>query len=288
MAVSIGIVANWVRVAIIGMVGYYSGKVTLGPLHVFHGVVVAWIGYGTLIFGAQFLTKAEEKVNKTSPELVKSQQRSDVWSLPKDWNRSWTPALSLLLICVTYLAVYDVNPVPMKQNFSGFPSTIADWEEYQDDRQWPILRVEGADHELFKRFRKSDGGRLQLYVAYLESQSQEKEVVNDKMLKFHEGAQKIAINAGPSKTVLVNQTAVEINSKQYGVVFWYDLNGKVIANRGQAKLWTIWDAATRGRTNGALIMIYYDIENGSPVKSESSLEKSFARDCLPILRDYLP
>ena len=286
MAVNIGIVANWLRVVFIGMEAYYSGKVTLGPLHVFHGVFVAWIGYGTLIFGAQFLSKAEERVSKTSPDM--SHLAPAAWSFPKDWNRSWTLALSLLLVCMTYLSLYDRGPVPLKKNLSSFPSTIKEWEEYQDDRQWPILRVEGADHELFKRFRKSDGGRLQLYVAYLESQSKEKEVVNDKMLKFHEGAQKITINAGPSKTVLVNQTAVEINSKQYGVVFWYDLNGKVIANRGQAKLWTIWDAATRGRTNGALIMIYYDIENGSPVKSESSLEKSFARNCLPILRDYLP
>lgn len=288
MAVSIGIIANWLRIVFIGIEAYYSGKVTLGPLHVFHGVFVAWIGYCTLIFGAHFVSKAEVRINEPSPNIHLSQAKPAAWSFPKDWNRSCTPILGLLLACITYLSVYDRNTVLPKQNLSGFPSTIENWEEYQDDRQWPILRVEGADHELFKRFQNKDGRQLYLYVAYLESQRQEKEVVNDKMARFHKDAQKIKIDAGPSGTVLVNQTAVEINSKPYGVIFWYDLNGRVISDRVEAKLWTIWDAATSGKTNGALVMIQYDIENIGSAKSENDLEKSFARDCLPILREYLP
>jgi exosortase len=56
-AVAIGIVANGVRVAMIGMLAYYGFDAIKGPFHVLQAMFVAWIGYVALFSGVLFLQR---------------------------------------------------------------------------------------------------------------------------------------------------------------------------------------------------------------------------------------
>ena len=42
------------------------------------------------------------------------------------------------------------------------------------------------------------------------------------------------------------------------MLFWYDVNGRIVADFYRLKSYTIWDAVTRRRTNGAVVMIAWD------------------------------
>lgn len=56
-AVIIGVIANWIRVAAIGIWAYYGGSVLHGPFHVFQALFVAQLGFIALFVGAWILSK---------------------------------------------------------------------------------------------------------------------------------------------------------------------------------------------------------------------------------------
>jgi len=73
-----------------------------------------------------------------------------------------------------------------------------------------------------------------------------------------------------------------------GVLYWYDLNGRVFSSMYRAKQYMVWDALTRGRTNGAVVMIEW--ESGDALDAESSRRQaaSFAQSILPLLPTFIP
>lgn len=56
-AVAVAILANALRVALIGVWVYYGGRIVHGPFHVLQGLFAAWIGFVALFAGAWFLHK---------------------------------------------------------------------------------------------------------------------------------------------------------------------------------------------------------------------------------------
>jgi len=72
------------------------------------------------------------------------------------------------------------------------------------------------------------------------------------------------------------------------IIFWYDFNGRTATTRIGAKAYTIWNALTRGRTNGALVMVYCEREQNMTQESDSEEMKDFMVELLPVLRKYLP
>jgi len=67
-AVIIGVIANWIRVAAIGIWAYYDGNVLHGPFHVFQALFVAQLGFIALFVGAWLLSK----LNESQPGYVTS------------------------------------------------------------------------------------------------------------------------------------------------------------------------------------------------------------------------
>ncbi len=59
-AVIIAILANAVRVAFAGILGSL-GHAIHGPLHIFEGVVIAWIGFIALFVGSWFFSRIESR-----------------------------------------------------------------------------------------------------------------------------------------------------------------------------------------------------------------------------------
>ena len=150
-----------------------------------------------------------------------------------------------------------------------------------------MLRAEGADDELLRTYSDREGRRVDLYIAYFQYQHQAKEAVSYLMAPFHHNAQMLPLPS-TQQTVVVNRKHVKMESQDYEVLFWYDFNGRVVANKIAAKGSTIWDALTRGRTNGALVMVYSEVGQNGVLESHAGGAEKFALELLPILREFLP
>src|SRR4030095_13548812 len=207
--------------------------------------------------------------------------------LLRSWHYAWAQAVLLLLAVIAYLSVYYRGPVPLKQSFATFPSTIGQRVATRGNREKPFLRAAGAEEELHRIYVGSGKERLHLYVAYFEYQQQGKEAVSYLTSPLHQWARTLLPVVSGDSEVAGNRKFAANKCENREILFWYDINGRILANSLTAKASTIWDALTRGRTNGALVMVYRDPDQNLTQESNSAALRDFADEVLPILRNYL-
>jgi EpsI family protein len=128
---------------------------------------------------------------------------------------------------------------------------------------------------------------VDLYIGYYQRQEQGKELAGDASLALEAAASDLSLET-ESGTFELNEVVRETAETRRGVLFWYDINGRVVPDIYRAKRYAIWDALTRRRTNGAVVMIAWQ---GAPgVQAEAAREHAirFARALMPVLRQHLP
>ncbi len=286
IAIIIGIAANWMRVVLIGVWAHSGGTVVHGPFHVLQALSVAWVAFAGLFLVTWVLSRMESKrvtsIVTQNDGTKRVASRGQGFSFA--WNRAWAQAVLLLLAVIGYLSFYFRGPVPLRQSFSSFPSVIGDWAESREADPAPILRAEGADEELYRIYVGPGERRLHLYVAYFEYQQQGKEAVSHLMSAFHQDAQTVSLEDG---RVSVARNFFSGESQVGEILLWYDVNERILSSNLEAKVFTIWSGLTRGRTNGALVMVYREGEQNTAQELDPDL-KSFVLDLLPVLREHLP
>ena len=286
LAVAIGIVANWIRVVLIAVWSMWGGQVLHGPFHIFQGMFVAWVGFIALFIGAWGLSRFDKPVSasqKHEPLPIMPPGRQESCSRA-EWNRSWWMAMVVLIVFAVYLLGYDRAPVESKLNLATFPVSIGEWEGEQANLQKAIVRVPGADYELVRTYRNRRGQQIHLYVAYLKSQRQGKEIVGERTALLHQDTDEVKIQVAPERFLSVNRTRSREVQQARSILFWYDVNDRVIANRYRAKAATIVGALLFGRTNGALVLI----AGGGDGEENHQSEEAFVKELFPVLRSYLP
>lgn len=287
-AIIIGVVANWVRVVFIGIWAYWGGEIH-GPLHIFQGMFVAWIGFIALFTGAWALSKVDRAALRHRNSAFSLAANPEVGQLSSSsrWERSWGAGVFVFVFCGTFLFVNERKPVPLQTNLEAFPMVIGEWRGEPVALQEAIFRVNNADHELFRVYQDRDGYPMRVYIAYLETQYQGKEIVNYKTTILHKNAQEISAQIYPQRRMPVNVGFFEEQQGRQRILFWYQINGHVLANPYRAKLLGTVDTLLRGRTNGAFILIS---EDPSHEDRAGFWEKEviFLRALDPIVRQYLP
>ena len=289
MALAISIVANWLRVALIGIIGYLTGwgPAVHGPLHILQGMLVYWVGFGALFGGAWVLAKMEGgRARRNKGE--DSQHPGPVYqSASQQSLRPWWAAIATLVLAVLYLYGYDRGPVEAKQDFESFPSTVGDWAADGSNGGSTIVTIQGTDQDLKKVYRRADGTAVRLYIAYLNRQTQGKELVNYLTAPLHNHTGMTFLPVG-NESLRVNAGFWEENHLRTPIVFWYALDGQAYADRYEAKMATMIQALMHQGSHGALVLM-----SGMPRTGDQDQDLSvapledFARDLGPVLQSYL-
>ncbi len=112
-------------------------------------------------------------------------------------------------------------------------------------------------------------------------------MVDYRTARLHEDAEAVKIEVAPARFISVNRGHLQDRQRSQRIFFWYEINGRVIADRYQGKLASVWQAISRGRTNGALVVVSQDTsrQNGSGM---SAAEEAFIRDVVSALQSHLP
>lgn len=286
-AIIIAICANGVRVALIGVLGYKGIARDLhGPFHVMQGVSVSLIGYVVLSVGLWILRrrrsetlKAEHK--KLTPNVLRENSST---------ARIFWPAISVvfLLIAVeSYSHFRTPTPIPLKANLDLLPAQIDGWEAGDTVSSFIPYQYPGVDVELKRTYRKASD-TIDLYIGYFKYQEQGKELIYHKTRELHAQASKIRVPTNPHSNFEVNMTVTQNSGYRSLVLFWYDMNGYVVTERYVGKLYTIWDALVRGRTNGAVIMLTTELYPNEDPLSKLNMMQTFAGKTYPLLKNFLP
>src|SRR5262249_55725512 len=143
-----------------------------------------------------------------------------------------------------------------------------------------------VDDELLRSYQNRSGQRVRLYIGYHRLQHEGKEFPGEAGHALSLAATPVQLHLGSSTFDLGEVTHVTRGGGR-GVLYWYDLNGRVISGMYLAKRYMLWDAVTRRRTNGAIVMIEWESATGD---AESSRQQAmaFAQQILPLLPTFIP
>lgn len=283
----IAVLANGLRVALIGTLAYYNLSGDLhGPFHALQALFVSVIGFMALFIGAWALSKRPAKNAPQEPDGAGA-VRQTAFSSREDVRYAAIASACFMLIAGSYVNLYTPSPVPLKRSLSTFPYTIGRWNGFDAPYEKNIFAGHGQTEELWRTYAR-DGREIHLYIGYYDRQEQGAELVNYKTAELDSGAEKLRISLGDGQAIEVKKRVSGAAGKSNVTVFWYDLNGRTVADRYASKAYTAYDALFKWRTNGAAIVI--SAESGRAQDNEKTIEEAaeFAGDLVPRLRDYLP
>jgi exosortase D (VPLPA-CTERM-specific) len=286
-AVTIAVLTNSLRVAAIGFLAYYDLSGDLhGPYHSLHGIIVSMVGYLAIFGGLWVLSKRQHRSGSTPSSSARSEKR---WKI--EWDKvktSWGILIAVFLLIGVSRYVDRSEPVPLRQHLSEFSVGIAGWI----GRDVALTdKYSGTDQSLSRIYRTDSGEEVQLSVWYFESQTQGKELISPSTAKLHSNSMRINLSMGQQGEFEVNQIVMQEEERNPRLLlFWYDLNGRVVAGQYAAKFYTAWDSVVHGRTNGAMVLLAADLSSDDHQEKARALAtlKEFASKLYPVLNLYLP
>jgi EpsI family protein len=190
------------------------------------------------------------------------------------------------LLAIVYLHGYDRGPVAAKESFATFPLTIGEWAADGSEGGSPLVKIAGTDQEVIRTYRKAGGSAVRLYIAYLDSQTQGKELVSYLTAPLHRRATASTMTIGTHHR-LVNIGFAEEHGVRTPILFWYSVNGRSIADRYEAKAATIGQALRHEGSNGALVLICGEPHGNNQEDTVDEVE-AFARALFPVIQRYWP
>ncbi|MGC3973456.1 MAG: exosortase W [Nitrospira sp.] len=285
-SVVIAIVANWLRLTVMGVYAQAGGKDLHGPYHILQGLFVDWVAFAFLFVGAWLLSRLEPVMPTPRSQGQEKASLSGLVSHNLAWNRAWWLACVVLSIATLALYQLDHGTAELKKDLATFPGVIGDWATDHQPNNDSRIGLAAADESLTRTYRASDGRRVNLYVSYTKSQRQGKELVGMETAPLHTEALATTLRVGED-SVPANRTFLAQRRRPAPAVFWYHINGMGYADRSLAKLATIKQAFLRGRTDGALVLVSAEPRSGGNDEPWKAQEE-FAAAVFPLMRDYLP
>lgn len=312
LAVGITYLGNGFRIALIGWLaakGLGDGDMNgSGPIHLLQGLGVSALEY--LVIGGCFsLFSTSNPAAHQRPGVGTRVLPPAVFS-PRRERRVWLD-LAILLVMLgaggSQLSARQLE-VHLREDLGSLKSRIDDWTieigppsmavrfpSIDDDLvnvgRYPSRtgerRFSAVDQELVRVYRNSSGNRVQLYVGYYHRQEEGKELTGDAGAALAIAASPLTLTTA-SRTLELNEIIRAQAGTRRGVLYWYDINGRLVSDFYRLKSYTIWDAVTRRRSNGAVVMIAWDEAAGAQSETAREHAIEFARALLPVLRRYLP
>jgi EpsI family protein len=88
--------------------------------------------------------------------------------------------------------------------------------------------------------------------------------------------------------VEVNQYLIQKGEDRQVALYWYEGRGRSVASEYWSKAYLVWDAASRHRTDGALVRVLSPVGRGESTAEAARRAETFAARLLPILPAYVP
>ena len=299
-SVPIAILANAFRVTGTGMLAHYVGEDAAQSFyHTFSGWLVFIVALGLLVVVGLIVSWIPDGMVKrleTLPE-TRPQRKKRAFRFPLI-----TSAVILMLTVVVNQSISHGEPVIIRDKLENFPYLVNEWKSKELRFGIKAVRALGvSDYMMRKYFREADGDdsgkSLSLYVGYYDSQRKGATYHSPKnclpgsgweIIKTERVQIPVTQNLGRMHTYTVNKIIIQKGLEQQMILYWYQDRGRVIASEYWAKIYLVWDAMTKNRTDGALVRISVPMKQNTPADHAFEIGEDFAKQVFPILSRYLP
>jgi len=209
-------------------------------------------------------------------------------------TRSIVVSVLMLSACFYILFMSHSEAVPLRKPFSKFPKKIDGWigrEEFFGDE---IYKKLGVDDSILISYHNSDGKNVQLYTGYYQSQREGDIIHSPKNCMPGSGwnitdtyFENLTISVDNPKKVRVIKLILEKGISKQVVLYWFQSRGRFISSEYWQKIYLVWDAIFKNRTDGSFVRLIAPVQSGD-VELTTGYLKLFAENLIPILGEYLP
>jgi EpsI family protein len=99
--------------------------------------------------------------------------------------------------------------------------------------------------------------------------------------------EEIIIPGNKTKKIKAIKLILEKGINKQVVLYWFQSRGRFIASEYWQKIYLVWDAIFKNRTDGSFVRLITSV-NDKGVESATESLKSFAVAVIPILNEYIP
>jgi len=185
----------------------------------------------------------------------------------------------------------DVHP---NKPLSSFPKQIGVWrgvEQRFDDKIYEVL---GVDDSFLATYRNSNGGQVQLYIGFYQSQREGDLIHSPKNCMPGAGwnivsssIEKLDVSDTDYKTIKTVRFKLQNGIHEQAVLYWFQSRGRIISSEYLQKIYLVVDSISRHRTDGSFVRLIAPIDNGDEKKTVEYI-KDFGKLIFPILTEYIP
>lgn len=207
-------------------------------------------------------------------------------------------ATRLVLVAATLLAAAAAlaaadrrEPAVPREVLAGFPLSFDDWRGLDAaPLDLDTMRVLGVDDYVLRSYAGS-GGEVGLYVGYYRSQRQGDTIHSP--MNCLPGAGWVPVSAGrlalpAAGGAEVNRYLIQKGEDRQVALYWYQGRGRTVASEYWSKAFLVWDAASRNRTDGALVRVLSPVARGATPADAERVAAAFAARVFPMLAAYIP
>ena len=300
-SIPITILMNSFRIGVIGVtVEYWGIEMAEGFLHDFEGWAVFMSCIAILIIEMWILAKIgkdklplREAFGLDFPEPVDDETKVVYRDVPK-------PIYASLIVTILVALSIAVLPdrqeiVPDRKQYSEFPIEFEEWHGRRKQmEQIYIDELDFSDYTMID-YAGNDGGIVNLYSAYYESQRKGASIHSPRSCIPGGGWRITNLNqymvSGArvgSTPLVVNRLVIQKGEIKQLVYYWFQQRSRVITNEYLMKWYLFWDAMTKNRSDGALMRLTTILNPGQDIKIADNRLEAFAKEISPIISEYVP
>ena len=291
-AVPVSILTNGLRIASVGILYRFFGPVVAeGFFHDFSGWFIFMFSLGILLLELRLFKRylPDPVRSQAEPEAAAERPSAPPPLCPPQLA---VPALLLVLSLAVSAGVDFRQKVVPAGSLGAFPLELPGWKGSRTTMEQPYLDALKLDDYAMVEYRDGEKRAVSLYVAYYGSQSKGVSVHSPASClpgsgwEFEEsGAVAVPLAAGSMR---VSRAYMEKGGGRQLTYYWFPQRGRVLTNLWQLKLYTLWDAITRRRTDGALVRVITPLYGSErPADAEARLQ-GFTREVVPVLARFIP
>jgi len=181
-----------------------------------------------------------------------------------------------------------------RKSLKDFPKAIGDWkmisDQLIDEKAMNVLLV---DDYIMRTYENRTGDVVHLYVGYFKTQREGKQVHSPRQCLPGAGWDRISHSERTMRFKDHNPSGGQVNVDIMGkgktrelYMWWYQGRGRIYANEYMNKIYLIWDAVSKRRTDGALVRVNCSI--GNDLKVSLSTQETFISSFMPELSGFIP
>ncbi len=297
-SIPISILLNGFRIGMIGLLVEHFGQgAAEGFYHLFEGWVLFMASLGLLLAEMVILRKLGPPLEPQAGDRVSPSLGTAPLSLSTALLRP-TYLYSVGLLCLLPLAsaqVTDRGEIPLaRQSFLDFPMQLKGWSGTSFPLEARYVEVLKFDDYLLADYQRPPAPGVNLYIAYYRSQRKGQSAHSPQSCIPGGGWEINAIETvqlappGAAHDVPANRALIQKGDQRQLVLYWFKQRDRVVANEYLVKVYVLWDAMTRQRTDGALIRLTTPIQQNETDQAAEHRLIQFAQDINPVLPRYVP